>query len=356
MELNAGNLKWRRPSNEKGNLVQRSRFAGSIERFYRGAKGGEATPSKGLVFSRDRADAATYAAKIGGELSYIDVPKARVAELRPAANKPDARVIISAEMAQGRRVAEPAQIADPLGKQRQWFAPSWGRRNIGRRRALQAPSASITAANQMSNPPARGWSSRDFADAGRYAFKTGGQLSYIDVPKGRMAEVQPSSKAPATWIVVSPALARERQAVPIVQKAERETTSTQPVPTAAAEGRQSASIKRPRAAKPPSAETVKSKAESAPTSKAGGQRPRTASRVRPTRRAKRPTQRAVRRKAVRPLGNPVALGHCATSSARLENNRQARSPVTRCEGWTDRASDLSILAAIVALMEHRASS
>src|SRR5271168_1186014 len=32
-------------------------------------------------------------------------------------NKPDARVIISAEMAQGRRVAEPAQIADPAPRQ-----------------------------------------------------------------------------------------------------------------------------------------------------------------------------------------------------------------------------------------------
>src|SRR5271168_5201874 len=102
---------------KKATVYNEAALPDGSERFYRGAKGGEATPSKGLVFSRDRADAATYAAKIGGELSYIDVPKARVAELRPAANKPDARVIISAEMAQGRRVAEPAQIADPAPRQ-----------------------------------------------------------------------------------------------------------------------------------------------------------------------------------------------------------------------------------------------
>lgn len=267
---------------KKATVYNEAALPDGSERFYRGAKGGEATPSKGLVFSRDRADAATYAAKIGGELSYIDVPKARVAELRPAANKPDARVIISAEMAQGRRVAEPAQIADPAPRQ----AAPMVRAIVGPAEYREAPRAAgaerfYHGGKPDEQPSGKGMVfSRDFADAGRYALKTGGQLSYIDVPKGRMAEVQPSSKAPATWIVVSPALARERQAAPIVQKAERETASTQPVPTAAAEGRQSASIKRPRAAKPPSAETVESKAESAPTSKAGGQRPRTASRVR----------------------------------------------------------------------------
>jgi hypothetical protein len=251
------------------------------ERFYRGAKGGEATPSKGLVFSRDRADAAAYAAKIGGELSYVDVPKARVAELRPAANKPEARVIISAEMARGRRVAEPAQIAEPAP---QPAAPII-RAIVGPAEYREAPR--VTGAERFyhggkpdEQPSSKGMVfSRDFADAGRYAFKTGGQLSYVDVAKERMAEVQPSSKAPATRVVVSPALARERQAVPIVQK-DRETASTQPMPTTTAEGRKSASVKRPSAAKPASAETVESKAERVSTSKAGGQRPRTASRVR----------------------------------------------------------------------------
>lgn len=127
------------------------------ERFYRGAKGGEAVPSKGLVFSRDRADAAAYAAKIGGELSYVDVAKTRVAELRPAANKPETRVIITPEMAGGRRSPSPRRQPKPcLSPRRQGFALSWGRRNIGKRLALQAPSASITAANRTSNPLARG--------------------------------------------------------------------------------------------------------------------------------------------------------------------------------------------------------
>ena len=131
------------------------------ERFYRGAKAGEATPSKGLVFSRDRADAAAYAAKIGGELSYVDVPKNRVAELKPAAHKPDARVIVSAEMAQGRRVAEPAQMAQAAPRQRRRRRPrSRRRRNIGKRRASQVPSASITAASRTSNPPRKEWCSR----------------------------------------------------------------------------------------------------------------------------------------------------------------------------------------------------
>ena len=88
------------------------------ERFYRGAKAGEATPSKGLVFSRDRADAAAYAAKIGGELSYVDVPNDRVAELKPAAHKPDARVIVSAELAQERRVAEAVEMAQVAPRSR----------------------------------------------------------------------------------------------------------------------------------------------------------------------------------------------------------------------------------------------
>ncbi len=247
------------------------------ERFYRGAKAGEATPSKGLVFSRDRADAAAYAAKIGGELSYVDVPKNRVAGLKPAAHKPDARVIVSAEMAQGRRVAEPAQMTQAAPTAR-IIAPPAEYRETPR---VAGSERFYHGGKRDEQPTAKGMVfSRDAADAGRYAFKSGGQLSYVDVPKERMSEVQPSSKAPATRVVVSPALARERQAAPIVQKAERETASTQPMPTAAAEGRQTASVKRPRAAKAPSAEIVASKAESARTSEAGGQRPRTARRAR----------------------------------------------------------------------------
>src|SRR5277367_1231563 len=98
---------------KKATVYNEAALPDGSERFYRGAKGGEATPSKGLVFSRDRADAGAYAAKIGGELSYVDVPKARVAELRPAANRPEARVIIGADMAQGRRVAVSAQMTQP---------------------------------------------------------------------------------------------------------------------------------------------------------------------------------------------------------------------------------------------------
>ena len=252
------------------------------ERFYRGAKAGEATPSKGLVFSRDRADAAAYAAKIGGELSYVDVPKNRVAELKPAAHKPDARVVVSAEMAQGRRVAEPTQMTQPAPRQSAPTAPAIVPPAEYREPARVAGSERFYHGGKPDEQPAaKGMVfSRDAADAGRYAFKTGGQLSYIDVAKERMSEVQPSSKAPATRVVVSPALARERQAAPIVQKAEREAASTLALPTAAAEGRQSASVKRPRAAKAPSAETAASKAESSMTSKAGGQRPRTARRAR----------------------------------------------------------------------------
>ena len=132
------------------------------ERFYRGAKAGEATPSKGLVFSRDRADAAAYAAKIGGELSYVDVPKGRVAELKPAANKPEARVIVSAEMAQGRRVAEPAQMTQAAPRQRgAGVARDRAAGGIsGNGRASPVPSVSITAASGTSNPPRKEWCSR----------------------------------------------------------------------------------------------------------------------------------------------------------------------------------------------------
>lgn len=197
--------------------------------------------------------------------------------MKPAANKPEARVIVSVEMAQGRRVAEPVQMTQAAPTER-IIAPPAEYRETPR---VAGSERFYHGGKPDEQPSAKGMVfSRDVADAGRYAFKTGGQLSYIDVAKERMAEVEPSSKAPATRVVVSPALARERQAVPIVQKAERETASTQPMPAAAAEGRQSASVKRPRAAKVPSAEAVASKAERAPTSKAGGPRPRTASRVR----------------------------------------------------------------------------
>jgi hypothetical protein len=126
----------------------------------------------------------------------------------------------------------------------------------GRRRALQAPSASITAANRMSNPPAR----------------------------------------------------------------------------------------------------VESKAESAPTSKAGGQRPRTASRVRADEASEAADPKGGAAEGGKTSGKSGRMGALRNKQRAVGNNRQARSPVTRCEGWTDRASDLSILAAIVALMEHRASS
>ena len=244
------------------------------ERFYRGAKAGEATPSKGLVFSRDRADAAAYAAKIGGELSYVDVPKNRVAELKPAAHKPEARVIVSAEMAQGRRVAEPVQMAQAAPRQPAPTAPAIAPPAEYREPPRVAGSERFYHGGKPDEQPtAKGMVfSRDAADAGRYAFKTGGQLSYIDVAKERMSEVQPSSKAPATRVVVSPALARERQAVPIVQSEEREAASTKPRPTAAAKGRQSASVKRPSGSKAPRAETEASRMEGAPTSEAGGKK------------------------------------------------------------------------------------
>ncbi len=180
------------------------------ERYYRGAKAGEPTPSKGLVFSRDRADAAAYAAKIGGELSYVDVPKSRIAELKPAAYKPEARVIVSAEMAQGRRVAEPAQMTQAAPREAastaRAIAPPAEYRETPR---VAGSQRFYHGGKRDEQPTAKGMVfSRDAADAGRYAFKTGGQLSYIDVAKERMSEVQPSSKAPATRVVVSPALAR----------------------------------------------------------------------------------------------------------------------------------------------------
>ena len=155
------------------------------ERFYRGAKAGEPTPSKGLVFSRDRADAAAYAAKIGGELSYVDVPKSRIAELKPAAYKPEARVIVSAEMAQGRRVAEPAQMTQAAPRQAgstaRAIAPPAEYRETPR---VAGSQRFYHGGKRDEQPTAKGMVfSRDAADAGRYAFKTGGQLSYIDVAK-----------------------------------------------------------------------------------------------------------------------------------------------------------------------------
>lgn len=241
------------------------------ERFYRGAKAGEATPAKGLVFSRDRADAAAYAAKIGGELSYVDVPKSRVAELKPATNKAESRVIVSAELARGRRVAEPVQMTQASPQQ---SAPT---------ARMIAPPAEYRAAprvagserfyhggKQDAQPSAKGMVfSRDAADAGRYAFKTGGQLSYIDVPKERMSEVRPSSNAPMIRVVVSPALARERQAVPIVESKTLKAAPNEAAPAVADETQEAVSTKRSRGSKTRRAEAGATRADGAPTSDAG---------------------------------------------------------------------------------------
>ncbi|MGO4872075.1 MAG: hypothetical protein ACLPGW_15950 [Roseiarcus sp.] len=254
------------------------------ERFYRGAKAGEATPSKGLVFSRDRADAAAYAAKIGGELSYVDVPNNRVAELKPAAHKPDARVIVSAEMAQGRRVAEPVQIAQAAPRQSaptaRTIAPPAEYRETPR---VAGSERFYHGGKRDEQPSAKGMVfSRDAADAGRYAFKTGGQLSYIDVPKERMSEVQPSSKAPATRVVVSPALARERQAAPIVESKTLKAAPNEAAPAAAGESQESAGVKRSRKPSAPRAETEVARSEGAPTSDPLGKRTRTTKRADPS--------------------------------------------------------------------------
>ncbi len=241
------------------------------ERFYRGAKTGEATPAKGLVFSRDRADAAAYAAKIGGELSYVDVPKSRIAELKPAAHKPEARVIVSAEMAQGRRVAEAVDMAQVAPRRAAPASPAITPPAEYREPARVAGSQRFYhGGKQDEQPTAKGMVfSRDAADAGRYAFKTGGQLSYIDVAKERMSEVQPSSKAPATRVVVSPALARERQAVPIVQSEERRATPNGATAAAAGERQEAAGVKRTRGSKTPRAEREAATMEGAPNSEAG---------------------------------------------------------------------------------------
>jgi hypothetical protein len=106
---------------------------------------------------------------------------------------------------------------------------------------------------------------RDIADAGRYAFKTGGQLSYIDVAKERMAEVRPSSKALVTRVVVSPDLARERQAVPIV---ETNTLKAAPIEAAPAQaGERQAAAAEPAAAALESAPGSDASSKSARTSK-----------------------------------------------------------------------------------------
>ncbi len=251
------------------------------ERFYRGAKAGEATPSKGLVFSRDRADAAAYAAKIGGELSYVDVPKSRIAELKPAAHKPEARVIVSAEMAQGRRVAEAVEMAQVAPGRAAPASPAIVPPAEYREPAHVAGSQRFYhGGKQDEQPTAKGMVfSRDAADAGRYAFKTGGQLSYIDVAKERMSEVQPSSKAPATRVVVSPALARERQAVPIVQSEERRATPNEATGAAAGERQEAAGVKRPRGSKTPRAEMEAAGMEGAQTSGAARKKSRSGERA-----------------------------------------------------------------------------
>lgn len=245
------------------------------ERFYRGAKTGEATPAKGLVFSRDRADAAAYTAKIGGELSYVDVPKSRVAELKPATNKAESRVIVSAELARGRRVAEPVQMTQASPQQSaptaRMIAPPAEYREAPR---VAGSERFYHGGKQDAQPSAKGMVfSRDAADAGRYAFKTGGQLSYIDVPKERMSEVRPSSNAPMIRVVVSPALARERQAVPIVE------SKTLKAATAAADERQEAAgAKRSRAPKTPRAETEAARTDGTRTSDAGRKKSRSSKR------------------------------------------------------------------------------
>jgi hypothetical protein len=249
------------------------------ERFYRGAKAGEATPAKGLVFSRDRADAAAYAAKIGGELSYVDVPKARVAELKPAAHKPESRVIVGAELAQGRRVAEASQMTAAAPQQ---AAPT-ARTITGPAEYRETPRVENSerfyhGGKPDEQPSAKGMVfSRDIADAGRYAFKTGGQLSYIDVAKERMAEVQPSSKAPATRVVVSPALARERQAVPIVESDTLKAAKAAPIeaaPAQAGERQGAAGAKRSPATEAVKAERVAAQLDGAPGSDASSMRAR----------------------------------------------------------------------------------
>jgi hypothetical protein len=273
MELNASNLNRGNPPMKKATEYNEAALPEESERFYRGAKGREAISSKGLVFSRDRADAAAYAAKIGGELSYVDVPKARVAELRPAANKPEARIIISADMAQGRRVAEPTQTSQAKPQSAvptaRMIAPPAEYREAPR---VAGAERFYHGGKPDEKPSGKGMVfSRDFADAGRYAFKTGGQLSYIDVAKERMAEVQPSSKAPATRVVISPALARERQAVPIVASKELPAAPTESAPLAAVERQEAPGVKRSPAAR---TEAAAAQLDGAPMSDAPRRRSR----------------------------------------------------------------------------------
>jgi hypothetical protein len=234
----------------------------------------EPTPSKGLVFSRDRADAAAYAAKIGGELSYVDVPTNRVAELKAAANKPEARVVVSAELARGRRVAEPVQMTQAAPQQSaptaRMIAPPAEYREPPR---VAGSERFYHGGKGDEQPSAKGMVfSRDAADAGRYAFKTGGQLSYVDVAKERMSEVQSSSKTPATRVVVSPALARERQVVPIVQSEKRSLVSNDVAPVVADQKQDASGAKRPSGSKAPTAETEAARTDGAPTSDAGRKR------------------------------------------------------------------------------------
>jgi len=265
------------------------------ERFYRGAKAGEAMPAKGLVFSRDRADAAAYAAKIGGELSYVDVPKGRVAELKPAAHKPEARVIVGAEMAEGRRVAEASQMTPAAPRQAAPTARAiTGSAEYRETPRVENPERFYHGGNPNEQPSAKGMVfSRDIADAGRYAFKTGGQLSYIDVAKERMAEVQPSSKAPATRVVVSPGLARERQAVPIVETNILKAAPIEAAPARAGERQAAAGAKRSPATKAANAEPVAAAMESAPGSAASSKRARASKRPAPI----EPADRAQSKKA-----------------------------------------------------------
>ncbi|MGD0186146.1 MAG: hypothetical protein ABSC25_12975 [Roseiarcus sp.] len=217
-------------------------------------------------------------------MSYVDVPKSRVAELKSAANKPEARVIVSAEMAQGRRVAEPVQMTQAAPRQAALAVPAIVPPAEYREPAHVAGSQRFYHGGKRDEQPtAKGMVfSRDAADAGRYAFKTGGQLSYIDVTKERMSEVQPSSKAPATRVVVSPALARERQAVPIAESETLKAAPNKAAPAAAGESQESARVKRSRAPSAPKAETEVARSEGAPTSDPLGKRNRTTKRADPS--------------------------------------------------------------------------
>ncbi len=92
-------------------------------------------------------------------------------------------MIVGAEMAQGRRVAEASQMTPAAPRQ---AAPT-ARAITGSAEYRETPRVESSerfyhGGNLNEQPSAKGMVfSRDIADAGRYAFKTGGQLSYIDV-------------------------------------------------------------------------------------------------------------------------------------------------------------------------------